>query len=243
MAKTTLMAAALLLLLPTAPFVGASEAVPLAPGAATGVLPLSALATPSFGELNTGPVSGIGSPDLLASVLTDDQLATFARVMRWNTLSIAALGANTLAFLVAVAVDPFVGGIAGILTVGFWTISTGYMAFGYGDLITDLAASGSKARQPKAQSWESILAASFGIGAITAIGLSFDDDTGVAETLAYVCLGVSTISGILAIVGTFNYAREVEYAAYKQRVSVKDPAVWGPDTVHGSGAPADQPRA
>lgn len=207
-----------------------------------GVFPLPALATPSFGELHIGPVFGIGSPDLVASVLTDDQLATFARVMRWNTLSIAALGANTLAFLVTVAVDPFVGGIAGILTLGFWTISTGYMSFGYRDLITDLAASGSEARQPKAQWWESILAASFGMGAITAIGLSFDDDTGVAETLAYVCLGVSTISGILAIVGTFNYAGEVEYAAYKQRVSMRDPAVWGPDTVHGPGAPAGQPR-
>jgi len=51
------------------------------------------------------------------------------------------------------------------------------------------------------------------MGTITAIGLSFDDDTGAAETLAYICSGISYISGIIAIIKTFSYSKAMDYAA------------------------------
>ena len=70
----------------------------------------------------------------LDSVVPDDQMKIFTRVTRWKRLTIVALGINTGAVLITL-VDPFAANILGILSLGFFTISSGYMASGYRDLI------------------------------------------------------------------------------------------------------------
>jgi hypothetical protein len=163
-------------------------------------------------------------PELLSVSLNNEQMAIFDKVMFWNYMSITALGINTASVLVAVAVDPLVGGILSLLSFTYWTISTGCMSFSYRDLLLDKDAPKAFTFLPdappfKTGAFAALGAYSFGIGTITAIGLSFSDETGAATVLAYICSGISSISGIIAIVQTFSYSKDVDYAAYKKQLA------------------------
>jgi hypothetical protein len=146
----------------------------------------------------------------LGAELNSAQTDHFAKAVRWMKYSIIALGVNTGA-LVLSFIDPFAGAIAGIISLGAWSITTGFMAWSYRDLIGSLESEGSDAPKPDMAFYTSIGAAAFAMGALTAINLSFSDTSGVSTALAYICTGVSGVSGIIAIVKTYRYAEEVGY--------------------------------
>jgi hypothetical protein len=148
-------------------------------------------------------------PDLLAVKLTTDQRTLFDSIMSETYWTIGFLGANTASILIAVAIDPFVGSIVGILTLAGYAISSGYMAFGYRDLTAIATASNPYLPDMTIPWFASIGAASFAMGTITAIGLSYSDDTGTATVLAGVCGTISLVSGIVAVVTTFGYSNEL----------------------------------
>ena len=175
-------------------------------------------------KLNTSIILPQIHPELLNVSLNNEQMAIFNKVMFWNYMSITALGINTASVIVAVAVDPFLGGILSLLSFTYWTISTGCMSFAYRDLILDPDAPKAFTYLPdappfKTGAFAALGAYAFGIGTITAIGLSFSDETGTAATLAYICSAISSISGIVAIIQTFSYSKEVDYAAYKNQLA------------------------
>jgi len=175
-------------------------------------------------EMNTSILLPKINPELLSVSLDDVQMVIFDKVMFWNYMAITALGINTASLVVAVAVDPLVGGILSILSFGYWTVSTGVMSFSYRDLLLDKEAPKAFTYLPdappfKTGAFAALGAYAFGIGTITAIGLSFSDDTGAAATLAYVCGGISSISGIIAIIQTFSYSKDVDYEAYKKQLA------------------------
>ena len=168
-------------------------------------------------SLPGGPKPGsVSAPQasLLGAALNEEQTAHFEKSVKWMKYSIIALGVNTGALLLSF-IAPTAGGIVGILSLGAWSITTGYMAFGYRDLMTALDAAGSDAPSPKIPGYASIGAAAFAMGAITAISLSFSDTTGAATVLAYICTAVSGASGIVAIIRTRRYAEEVGYTIEK----------------------------
>jgi len=113
------------------------------------------------------PVS-MGGLSPLGSVLPDDQLAHFAKVMRWKRLTIIALGINTGSLLVA-EIEPLAGNILGILSLGFYTISAGYMAFGYIDLMGAQHLTAELEPDPRPAYLASVIIAGFGMGALTAL--------------------------------------------------------------------------
>lgn len=175
-------------------------------------------------KINTSLLLPQIHPECLSISLNNEQMVIFDKVMFWNYMAIAALGVNTASVLVAVAVDPLIGGILSLLSFTYWTISTGGMSFSYRDLILDPDAPKAFTFLPdappfKTGAFASLGAYAFGIGTITAIGLSFSDDTGAATTLAYICSAISSISGIIAIVQTFSYSKDVDYAAYKKQLA------------------------
>ncbi len=150
----------------------------------------------------------IGRPDSLAASLLPDQQVILQTILSETYWTIGFLTANTASLLIAVAIDPFIGGIIGIITLAGYSISAGNMAFGYRDLAASAAGAGITIPDPTLPWYASIGAAAFAIGSITAIGLSYSDYTGTATTLAYVCGTVSLVSGIIAIVTTFGYVNE-----------------------------------
>lgn len=163
-------------------------------------------------------------PARLSVSLNDEQMVIFDKLMFWNYMAITALGLNTASVIVAVAVDPLVGGILSILTFGYWTVSTAIMSFSYRDLLLDKDAPKAFTSLPDAPPFKigafaSVGAYAFGLGTITAIGLAFSDTTGVAMTLAYICSAISSISGIIAIIQTFSYSKEANYEAYKKQLA------------------------
>ena len=175
-------------------------------------------------KMNTSILFPQVHPELLSISLNDMQMVIFDKVMFWNYMSITALGINTASVIVAVAVDPLVGGILSLLSFTYWTISTGCMSFAYRDLLLDMDAPKAYTFLPdappfKTGAFAAIGAYAFGIGTITAIGLSFSDETGTAATLAGICSAISSISGIVAIIQTFSYSKDVDYAAYKKQLA------------------------
>jgi len=164
---------------------------------------------PSFTAAAGGGLSPLGS------VVPDDQLQIFSKVMRWKRLTIVALGINTGAILVAF-IEPFVGNILGILSLGFYTISAGYMAFGYVDLIS--VQNLTEAVEPNARPayMASVITAGFGMGALTALGFAFDSS--FAAVLGMICTAVSGVSGIVAIIRTNRYAEAIDYDSYAMQV-------------------------
>jgi len=157
----------------------------------------------------------MGGLSPLGSVLPEDQLAHFAKVMRWKRLTIIALGINTGSLLVA-AIEPFVGNILGILSLGFYTISAGYMAFGYIDLMGAQHLTAEEEPDPRPAYLASVLTAGFGMGALTALGLAFE--SGFAAVLGLICTAASGVSGIVAIIRTNRYAEVIDYQSYAQRM-------------------------
>ena len=174
-----------------------------------GSKPASVSTLPAFNIL-------FGAPQTtsLGASLNEEQTAHFEKSVRWMKYSTIALGVNTGALLLSF-IAPTTGGIVGILSLGAWSITTGYMAFGYRDLMAALDAAGSDAPSPKKAGYASIGAAAFAMGAISAISLSFSDTTGAATVLAYICTAVSGASGIVAIIKTYRYAEEVGYTIEK----------------------------
>jgi hypothetical protein len=182
------------------------------PGSPTATGPFVA----SF-SLPGGPKPGrVSSPQasLPGAVLNEEQTAHFEKSVMWMKYSTIALGVNTGALLLSF-IAPTAGGIVGILSLGAWSITTGYMAFGYRDLMAALDAAGSDAPSPKKAGYASSGAAAFAMGAISAISLSFSDTTGTATVLAYICTALSGASGIIAIIKTYRYAEEVGYTIEK----------------------------
>ena len=127
---------------------------------------------PKPGSVSSLPAftSLLGAPQasLPGAVLNEEQTAHFEKSVRWMKYSTIALGVNTGALLLSF-IAPTAGGIVGILSLGAWSITTGYMAFGYRDLMAALDAAGSDAPSPKKAGYASIGAAAFAMGAITAI--------------------------------------------------------------------------
>jgi len=164
-------------------------------------------AIPLFELADKKPEPG---PPSRQNELKQDQIGIFNNIMQWNYWSIGMLGANTLSALIALLVDPFTGTILGILTLGGWSITTGFMAYGYRDLSISFATYNTKGIDVTVPFFASIGAASCSLGAITALGFVFDDDTGVAGPMAGVLTLISGISGIVAIVSTFGISEKID---------------------------------
>ena len=197
---------------PVVPGVGGAVQGPFAPFPACGDgggKPLSVSALLAFPTL-----FGLGQPALLSAELDEGETVHFEKSVRWMKYSMIALGVNTGA-LVLSFIAPTAGGIVGIMSLGAWSITTYYMAFGYRDLTAALDEAGSDAPRPTVAGYASLGAAAFAVGAVTAIGLSFSDTTGAATVLAYICTAVSGVSGIVGIVKTYRYAEEVGYTIEK----------------------------
>ena len=99
--------------------------------------------------------------------------------------------------------------IAGILSLTFWTVSNGMMAFGHRDLFFDLQSRETDVPSNRIPFFSAVGGASFGVGAITALSMVFSDDTCAAGILAGVCGAVSWASGIVSIITTRAYDRAV----------------------------------
>ena len=167
-------------------------------------------------DIKTGVPIGI---DYLGYKLEAKEYEKFSRVLLWTKISIGMLALNTASIIVTAAVDPLAGAIVAILSLTGWNISTAYMAFNYRDITNMLKKRDEDDILPTTPMISSIMAYAFGMGAITAIGLSFSDDTGAAAVLTYVCSAVSGISGIVAIVSTFMYSNKISYGDYKKQLS------------------------
>ncbi|GEM_PF-5868412 len=178
--------------------------------------------TPNF-SLGASFLPGLANsffvPDYLGYKLQPKEYEKFSEVMLWTKIGMGMFALNTAALIVTTVIDPLVGGIVSILSFGGWTLSTAFMAFNYRDINTMLTKRGEDSILPTVPAISSLIAYAFGMGTITAIGLSFSDYTGVAEALAYVCSAVSSISGIVAIVSTFTYSNKINYKEYKEQLS------------------------
>ena len=112
--------------------------------------------------------------------------------------------------VVAVALNEWVGLFMGISSLGFWSFTNGMTAFAHRDYFSHLVISRQADVPPNTLPYfASIGGASFGMGAITAIGLIFTDSTNTAAVLAGVCGGLSVVSGVAGIITTFMYDKAV----------------------------------
>lgn len=178
------------------------------------VIAFSVVSAPLFAEtssygLEYSLVSGIRVDVDLLSSLNERDLGYVEKAVEWDTWSWAMLGGNVVALILTFTLDdPIVGGILGILTLGGWSATQGMSAFAYRDLAFDRLAEGRDYADVTWPYYAHIGAASFGMGAVTAIGLSFDDNTGTAVVLAGVCSTISWGSGIFAILRDYSLQAE-----------------------------------
>ena len=169
---------------------------------------------------DTGPTEDMSSvPNYLGYKLEAKEYEKFSRALLWTKISMGMLALNTASIVLTTEVDLLTGAIISILSFTGWTISMAYMSFNYRDMTNMLKKRGKDDILPMTPMISSLIAYAFGMGTITAIGLSFSDDTGVAAVLAYACAAVSGISGIVAIVSTFTYSSRISYREYKKQLS------------------------
>jgi hypothetical protein len=165
---------------------------------------------PAFGANTFADLPACAArPDFLNVTLQPEQRKVFDSIIGETYWSIGFLAANTASILITLLVDPFIGSIVGIVTLCGYAISTGNMAIGYGDLIAVSAASNVKLPDTTVPRFASLGAAAFAMGTITAVGLSYTDDTGTATILAGVCGTISLVSGIVAVISTFAVANDI----------------------------------
>ena len=124
----------------------------------------------------------------------------------WGWMGVGAFGANVLGVAVSLAADPPVGGILSLVSVGFWTAANVVNAVTHRYLSNEMDGRSSPAQRSTAAGLGTLVAGGLGIGALTAISLSFGDTSGVAEVVTYIFLALSTVAGGYGIYKTFEYA-------------------------------------
>lgn len=166
------------------------------------ILPLSlrSAVTPAPGKLGffsavQGPVS-----------LSEEGRRLVDKAVFWSWMSIGGFGASTLSLIVTHFVDKTVGGMLSLISVGFWSASNLATAFVHRNISNEIAVNSPEAPRPVTAGVAALVGGIFGAGALTAISLTFGNDTGAAEIAAYIGFGLSTLAGGYGIFKTFEYA-------------------------------------
>lgn len=170
---------------------------------------------PSTGEaIRLAAIDGSKIKPLDSRSLTKEQMQYIGKARKWSNISIFFLVGNVASLPITFAVDELAGGMVALVTFSGWMISHGMAAFAYRDLDLSYLLNGTTAPSTKTPRYSHILAASFGVGAMTAIGLSFSDSSGAGAAVAMIsiCSFVSWVSGIVGIVTTHGYAKKVGYS-------------------------------
>jgi hypothetical protein len=147
--------------------------------------------------------------------LSDEGRRLVDNAVFWNWMSIGGFGASTLRLIVTIVFrsddstdgnDRTTGGLMSLMSTGFWTISNLASAFNHWSISNDIDINGSDDPPPTTAGIASLVGGILGVGAVTAISLAFSDDTGNAETAAYIAFGLSSVAGGYGIFKAFEYA-------------------------------------
>lgn len=124
----------------------------------------------------------------------------------WNWMTVGGFGATTLAFIVTQGVHRTVGGVMSLASVGFWTASNFATAFTHRRISVEIKNRSLDVEPPVTAGIASLTGGILGVGALTAVALIFSDATDLAEITAYICFGLSALSGGYGVFKTFEYA-------------------------------------
>ena len=124
----------------------------------------------------------------------------------WNWMTVGGFSATTLAFIVTQGVHRTVGGVLSLASVGFWTVSNFATAFTHRTISVEIKNRSLDVERPLTAGIASLTGGVLGVGALTAVALIFSDTTDVAEITAYICFGLSAVSGGYGVFKTFEYA-------------------------------------
>jgi hypothetical protein len=141
-------------------------------------------------------------------VFTAEQLEFVGQADMWQNWALVSFGASVGAALTAIAIDPFVGGILGILSLGGLSIFEGLSVLEYNKLLLSQDGLGNQVPDFSLPRVSGIASAGLAMGALTAISLSFDDSSGVAVVLAGICTTGAWVSGGISYFTTKAYLRE-----------------------------------
>ena len=164
------------------------------------ILPLSSSISISPGNI------GFFTPVADPLSLSEEGRRLVDKAVFWSWMSIGGFGASTLGLIVTHAVDETVGGMLSLISVGFWTASNLTNAFAHRDISNEIELTNPEMERPFTAGVASLVGGVLGIGALTAISLSFSDTTGAAEIAAYIGYGLSALAGGYGIYKTFEYA-------------------------------------
>lgn len=140
------------------------------------------------------------------SSITEAEKGMAGKSVLMSSLSWLMLFSGVASIPVALLVDPHeIGDILLILSLGGWTLTQGFAAFPFKDLEASIKETGSVVPGFGVPMFSHVLSFSLGMGAVTAAGMIFTDDTGTAVTLMAICGVLSWLTGTVANFASYGY--------------------------------------